>query len=185
MALRPFHEIAVAEIAQEADASVSSIYARFPNKEALLGAIYERYSNTQRKMIDELLSPAQWQGVSLAQTLRATFPIIVAGYQARQGLLRAFLEQASRDIRFRQTWSIVGDHIIARVTELVMSRLDEVNHPEPERGIRLGLRMVFATLAHQMQMHEIDDPEMDVLTEELIIVMLRHMGIPDESQQSA
>ena len=47
------------------------------------------------------------------------------------------------------------------------------------------MRVGFGTLAHQMQMHEIDDPEMDVLTEELIIVMLRHMGIPDESQQSA
>jgi len=39
MAERPFHEITVAEIAREADASVSSFYARFRSKEALLGTI--------------------------------------------------------------------------------------------------------------------------------------------------
>lgn len=185
MALRPFHEIAVAEIAQEAEASVSSIYARFPNKEALLGAIYERYATLQRNMVDELLSPARWQETPLAETLRATFPLIVAGYRTRQGLLRAFLEQASRDVRFRETWSEVGDHIVARVAELVMCRSFEVDHPEPQRGIRLGLTMVFATLAHQIQMHQIDVPEMDELTEELILMMLRYMGIPESQQQIA
>lgn len=179
MALRPFHEISVAEIAQEAEASVSSIYARFPNKEALLGAVYERHSSTQRNMIDQLLAIDRWQGVPLGEILRETFPLIVAGYRARQGLMRAFLEQATRDVRFRETWAEVGDHIMARVTELVLSRPLEVKHTDPQRGVNFVLRMVFATLAQQIQLHLIDGPEMDKLTEELILMMLRYMGIAE------
>jgi len=179
MALRSFHEISVAEIAQEASASVSSLYARFPNKESLLGAIYERHANAQRGMVDELLVRDEWQGASLSTILRATFPLMVQWYRHRQGLIRAFLEQSSKDARFRRSWAEVGEHMISRVTTLVMSRADEVDHPDPEQGVRLMLGMVFATLAHKMQMQEIDKPEMDDLTEELIRMMLRYMGIPE------
>lgn len=179
MALRPFHAISVAEIAQEAEASVSSIYARFPNKEALLGAVYERHACSQREMVDQLLARERWQGVPLGEILRETFPLIVAGYRARQGLMRAFLEQASKEVRFRETWAEVGDHIVLRVTELVLSRPMEVNHADPQRGVQFVLGMVFATLAQQIQMHQIDKPEMDELTDELILMMLRYMGIAE------
>ncbi len=179
LTLRPFHEISVAEIAQEAEASVSSIYARFPNKEALLGALYERHASSQREMVDQLLPLDRWHGVPLGEILRQTFPLIVAGYRAKQGLMRAFLEQAANDVRFRETWTEVGDHIIFRVTELVMSRPAEVRHSDPQRGVECILGIVFSTLAHQIQMHQIDKPEMDELTDELIRMMLRYMRIAE------
>ena len=42
MAKRPFREVSVAEIAQEAKASPTSLYARFENKQSLLGALFEQ-----------------------------------------------------------------------------------------------------------------------------------------------
>lgn len=179
MSSRAFHEISVSEIAREAKASVSSLYARFPAKESLLGAVYERYANAQRDMFDKVLSPDRWNGFSLSGALRVSFPVIVAGYRERQGLLRAFLDQASKDVRFRNTWADVGDHVVVHVTKLVTSRPNEVNHSNPENGVRIGLGIVFSALAHQVQMHRIDDPSMDELTEQLILMMLRYMGIPD------
>ena len=183
MAQRPFHEISISEIAQEAQASVSSLYARFPAKESLLGAVYERYAVDQQAMFDQVLRPDDWNGVSLAEVLRRTFPLIVDGYRARQGLLRAFLEQASRDVRFRETWSGIGEQVVGQVSEIVMRQPDQVRHPDPERGIRTGLGVVFATLAHQIQMHRIDEASMDGLTDELILMMLRYMGIEDSPAQ--
>lgn len=181
MATRPFRAISVAEIAQEAGASISSLYARFADKDALLGAIYERHARHQRGLVDRLFEPARWDGLSVGQIVRQTFPRIVAGYRARQGLIRAFLERASDDVRFRDTWSEIGEHIIERITVLVMARLDEIDHPDPPLGVRLGLAMAFATLAHQIQMHQIDSPQMDELSEELIRMMLRYMGITSEA----
>ena len=105
--------------------------------------------------------------------------MIVEGYRAKQGLIRAFLEQASEDARFREAWSEVGDFILGRVSKVVLSRSFEIDHPNPKRGLQIVMGIAFATLAHQIQMHAIDKPQMDELTEELIRMMLRYMGIAD------
>ncbi len=179
MATRPFRQISVAEIIREAKASVSSFYARFPDKEALLGCIYARHAKAQMALIDELLALERWRGVPLSHVLRQTFPLIAAGHRARQGLIRAFLEQASEDKRFRDTWGQLGNHVSQRVTELVMARRFEVAHPHPERATKVGLSMAFAVLAHESQMHRIDDPHIEWLIEEMIQMVLRYMGIED------
>lgn len=179
MARRPFREISVADIVREAKASISSFYARFPDKEALLGCIYERHARSQIGLIDELLTLDRWRDVPLAVVLRRVFPMIVAGYRERQGLIRAFLERASADQRFRDAWGQLGSRIAERIIALVEARRFEVDHPDPRSGVRHGLAMVFATLVHQIQMHRIDEPEMDQLVEELTRMMLRYMGIQD------
>ncbi len=181
LATRSFRDIKVTEIAHEAGASPTSVYARFENKQALLGALFERHAIAQREFIGQLLDADRWQGVPLAVALRQTFPVIVAGYCAKQGLIRAFLEQASEDARFREDWSEVGNFIAGRVSQLALARLFEIDHPSPERGIQIVLGIAFATLAHQIQMREIDKPQMDEITEELIRMMLRYMGIADVS----
>ncbi len=176
---RPFREITIAEIAKNANTSPPSIYARFENKQALLGALFERHAVAQRALIERLFELDRWQSVPLAATLRQTLPVMVAAYRAKQGLIRAFLEHASEDARFREAWSEVGDLIVKRVTQLVMARSFEIDHPHPERGIRIGLEVAFATLAHRIQMHEIDQPAMDERAEEMIRMHLRYLGIVD------
>ena len=176
MALRQFHEISVSEIAREAKASVSSLYARFPSKESLLGAVYARHAAAQQRLFDEVLAPDRWADASLSEIIRGAFPQIVSGYRARQGLVRAFLEQASKDVRFRKTWDEVGDRLAASVAAIVMPRVHEISHPKPVQAMQLGLDMVFATLAYKIQMHQFDDPEMDQLAEELIQMQLRYLG---------
>ncbi|MFO0948000.1 MAG: TetR/AcrR family transcriptional regulator [Planctomycetota bacterium] len=185
MAKRPFREISVAEIVREAEASQSSFYARFPDKGALLGCIYERHSHSQKALIDALLSLEHWRGVPLAKTLRATFPVIVAGYRSRQGLIRAFIDLASGDERFRKTWGEIGDHIVRRVKELVLARQFEVSHPDPEAAVEFGLGFVFANLAFDIQMHEIDSSRMESKVEQMILMMLRYMGIEDVEDSAA
>jgi AcrR family transcriptional regulator len=180
MAKRSFRDITVAEIAQEANASPTSVYARFENKQALLGALFERHAIAQREMIGQLLEPARWQETPLAVTLRQTFPAIVEAYRAKQGLIRAFLEHASEDALFRETWSEIGDFIVGRASQLVLARSFEIDHPDPQRGIQIILGVAFATIAHQIQMHGIDKPEMSPLSEELIRMILRYMGIAED-----
>ena len=137
-------------------------------------------------MIDQLFDLSRWQGVPLAAVVRQTFPVVVASYRGEQGLIRAMLEQASDDPRFREEWSTIGKFMVEHVTRVVMNRSFEVNHPDPVLGVRLGLETVFGMLALRILMHEIDEPEMEELTEELIRLMLRYMGIadvPDWEQQ--
>jgi len=179
MATRSFRDITVAEIAQEAHASPTSIYARFQDKRALLGAVFERHALAQRELIGHLLDADRWRDVPLAATLRQTFPVIVAGYRGNQGLIRAFLEQASEDSRFRQAWAEVGEFVRVHVTRLVSNRAFEVGHPNLEQGVRLALDTVFATLVIRIVMRDFQGPQVDALTGELIVMMLRYMGIAD------
>lgn len=179
MADRPFHEIPVAEIAREAEASVSSFYARFRSKEALLGALFQQHTDAQRAMFDEVFAPQRWSKMAMAQVIRLGVPIIVAGYRQRQVLVRAFLDEASRDVRLRETWAGVGDYIVARVTEVVLDHSDEVKHPDIPGGVRQCLEIAFATVAYRIQMHEIDQPDMDEVVETIITMTLRYMGVSE------
>lgn len=179
MADRPFQEISVAEIAREANASVSSFYARFRSKEALLGTLFERHAEGQKKLFDDVFAPDRWKDAALAEVIRTGVPLIVSGYRSRQILVRAFLAEASQDARLRQTWCIVGDYIVARVTEVVASRVEEVHHPDPAAGVRICLEMAFATLAHRIQMHQMDDPDTDRVVDAIIVMILRYMGITE------
>jgi len=177
--VRPFREITVAEIAAEASASPTSLYARFQNKQALLGALFERHSASQQALIGRLSDPELWKGVPLAEILKQALPAIVESFRVKQTLIRAFLEQASDDLRFRQEWAAVGEFHKNLVLRLIMDRRDEVSHPDPERGVRRSMETVFATLAVRIIMHEIDDPDLRELTEDLTSMLLSHMGIAD------
>jgi len=184
MAKRPFREISVAQIVRKAKASQSSFYARFSDKDALLGFIYERHNASQNEMIDELLALDRWRNVPLAKTIRETFPVIVESYRKSQGLVRAFLDLASSDERFRRTWAETGDYVVVRVKEIVLARPFEVEHPDPSNGIDYMLDFVFANIAYDILTHEIDAPKMDAKVEQLIQMMLRFMGIKDVVKQA-
>lgn len=179
MARRPFREISVAEIVRKAKASHSSFYARFPDKDALLGLIYERHNAAQSEMIDELLAVDRWRHTPLAKTIRETFPIIVESYRQSQGLVRAFLDLASSDERFRRTWAETGDYVVVRVKEIILARRFEVEHSDPSSAIDYLLDFVFANIAYDILTHEIDAPKMEAKVEQLIQMMLRFMGIKD------
>ncbi len=178
---RLFRDISVADIAKAAHASPTSLYARFESKQALLGAIFQRYAASQRESIDQLLAVGQWRHVPLASALRQTLPVVLGIYRAKQGLIRAFLEQAAEDARFRQAWAEVGEFIRERVTRLVMDHVSEVGHPQPEQGVRLALETLFATIALRIVMHDFNAPQVDALTDDLSGMMLRHMGIAEVS----
>ncbi len=139
MADRTFEEISVSEIVHRAHASPSSFYARFLDKDALLGCLYERHSRSQRQFIDELLSTERWRDIPLAATLRATFPAIFEQYRVDQGLIRAFFDLASSDERFKQTWAETGNYIVTRVQDLIRARTFEVTHPDPMTALNTRL----------------------------------------------
>lgn len=184
MAKRPFREISVAEIVRKAKASHSSFYARFPDKDALLGMIYERHNHAQNEMIDELLAVNRWRHTPLAKTIRETFPRIVESYRKRQGLIRAFLDLASSDERFRRTWAETGDYVVLRVKEVVLARSFEVEHPDPSSGVDYLLDFIFANIAYDILTHEIEGTKMEAKTEQLIQMMLKFMGIKDVTNTS-
>jgi len=174
---RRFEDISVGEIVRRSRSSVGAFYARFPDKDALLGCLYERFRQEQAALTDAMFDPTRWQGKPLEAVLSYAIPFLVQLHRERQGLLRAFAARACSDERFRQVWKQARDHAARRLKELVADRREEVGHPDPELAVEAGLSMVLCTVELKLQLGEIDGPEMDVLARELIRALVAYAGI--------
>jgi AcrR family transcriptional regulator len=177
LAQRAFREISVADIAKASRCSPPSIYARFENKPALLGALYERHTISQRQLYEQLFAIERWRDTGLGDILRLAFMQIVDSHRQEQGLIRAFLEEASENQSFRAAWAEQGDFLHQQVCQLVLSRPQEYRHPAPEDAIRMGLEAGFAVIAIRVLMRRIDRPHTNALTSELVSVMLKHLEV--------
>lgn len=181
---RPFREITVSEIVRKAKASTSSFYQRFGDKTGLLGCLFEIHAEAQKKTIDELLDVERLKDVPLAQLLRAAFPVIVNGYRENQDLIRAFIEQASTDERFHQTWNTLGAYTAEKIKAIVQARIHEVGHPEPLIGVDDALDLAYGNIVYELQMHRIDGPKMTAKSEQIIRMILAYMDIEDVPSNS-
>jgi AcrR family transcriptional regulator len=177
LARYPFEEISIGDIVRKSRSSVGAFYARFPDKDALLGCLYERFRQEQAELTDALFDPLRWQNQSLSAVLATAIPFLVQLHRERQGLLRAFAAKACSDERFRQVWKQARDHAAKRLKELVAGRTDEIAHPDPELAVEAGLSMVMCTVELKLQLGEIDDPAMDVLAHELVRALVAYTGI--------
>jgi AcrR family transcriptional regulator len=174
---RRFEDISIGEIVRRSRSSVGAFYARFPDKDALLGCLYERFRQQQAELTDALFDPRRWQGKSLEAMLQTAIPFLVELHRQRQGLLRAFAAKACSDERFRKVWKQARDHAARRLKELGAARRGEIGHPDPELAIEAGLSMVMCTVELKLQLGEIDGPEMDVLAQELVRALVAYIGI--------
>ncbi len=68
LAKKPFEEITMAELARRSRIAVTSIYARFENKQALVLAAHERHRDEMIREIDQLLDPVRWGAASLPES---------------------------------------------------------------------------------------------------------------------
>jgi len=180
---RSFREITVSDIVRKARASTSSFYQRFGDKTGLLGCLFEMHAETQKKIIDELLNVERLKDTPLSQSLREAFPVIIDGYRQNQDLIRAFIEQASTDERFHQTWNTLGAYTAEKIKAIVRARIHEVSHPNPESGVNDALDLAYGNIVYELQMRRIDGQKMITKSEQLIRMILSYMGIEDVAQK--
>ncbi|HVU89179.1 MAG TPA: TetR/AcrR family transcriptional regulator [Pirellulales bacterium] len=177
LAKRRFEDISVGDIVRASKSSVGAFYARFPDKDALLGCLYERFRLEQAELTDAMFDPDRWKNQPLAAVLTTAIPFLVQLHRQRQGLLRAFAARACSDERFRKVWRQARHHAARRLKELVATRRREVGHPDPDLAVESGLSMVLCTVELKLQLGEIDEPEMDVLADELVRALVAYAGI--------
>jgi AcrR family transcriptional regulator len=145
---KSFTEATLAEIMERAGVTVGAFYRRFPDKDALLHLLDERFFREMHERADELLNPAHWQGASVAEILSEFARTAVAVYMARRGVARSVFLRARVDPVIQATGREVNARYIERLRALLLdpSRRAEVTHPDPERAIALGFMMFFGAL---------------------------------------
>jgi AcrR family transcriptional regulator len=171
----------VPAIASRSELSVGVVYRRFPDKDALIRAVYERFFARSREGNRAALEPARWSGVPTAQILRSLIGGMVAGYRLRRGLLAALLFYAEThpDKRFRRHAEQLNREAFEGIAALLLSRKKDLRHPDPAEAVRFCLLLVGSALRTLVLRTDHSHPFVpgERLEEELSRVCLRYLGI--------
>ena len=174
----------VPAIAEAAGVSVGVIYRRFPNKDALLRAVYERFFTTTAEQNVLRLQAVNAGGakIPLPALARGIVKGLVEGYRRRRGLLRALTRYARThpDASFRRSAQKTNRATMAALVILLQSYRDQIGHPDPETAIEFALFTIASTLQNVL----IEDERFialrvpENLEEELVRMLFGYLGIP-------
>jgi AcrR family transcriptional regulator len=134
----------VPAIARRAGVSVGVVYQRFPDKDALLRATYERvFARLRGHNRSQLANPALADFPLKSILIGAVYGAI-AGHRKHKGLLKALMIYAMthHDPAFRRRVKRINQEALGTLKTLIRNRRDEVSHPDPEMAGAFGLLVV-------------------------------------------
>lgn len=178
---KTFDEITVAEIVSRAESSVGAFYSRFEDKGALLDYLDELYAQ-------RVVEAAQRAGKETAA--EATLPALVRGlvtylvrmHRVQPGLLRTLIVEARRrsEGAFRERTRRMN-RTIPPIMDRLLTYASEMGHPDPRRGVYLGLLMVFSAVREVVLfpegLAEFVDYDDEELISELTSAYLRYLQV--------
>lgn len=186
-----FEDSTVAEVARRAGSSVGAFYARFPDKEALLHGLFERFLEQAVATADDALAPQRWDGAPIARLLPAVARFLVAIFRERRGLICAFVMRSRIDPAFRARQARLGEHLRARLGDLLLARAGEIGHPNPQCAIGFGLAMILAAVESAVLFGELEGRALarplsdDELAAELARAWLAYLDVTPQPRPSS
>lgn len=173
VAEKGFEDTPVAEIVQRAGSSVGAFYARFPDKEALIHALYERYLEQATATADAALDPERWSGAELEEIIDAVVRFLVSVYREQRGLIRSFVLRNHTHPEFQARRERLSHYVNDRLTSLLLARRNSIAHPDPERAARFGLMIVFSVLDNAILFGETRSGALALSDEDLAAELVR------------
>ncbi|MGZ4777814.1 MAG: TetR/AcrR family transcriptional regulator [Thermoanaerobaculia bacterium] len=173
----------VPAIADRAGLSVGVVYRRFPDKDALLRAVYLRFFGRLAELNRQNLAIVASREYSLTEMTRKMVEGMVKGYRLKRGILRALVLYARthQDAEFRRASQELNQNTTAAIAALLMTRRSEIHHPKPESAIEFGL-LAIASVLHAVILEE--EPMHGITTqhnleEELVRLFFGYLGIKE------
>lgn len=177
---KSFTEATLAEIMERAGVTVGAFYRRFPDKDALLHHLDERFFAEMHELTRGLLDPGRWEGSPLSRIIPQITAVAVPLYRMRRGLLRTLFIRARSDATIQQSARELNGQMLGRMRALAESRRHEINHPNPLAAVELGFRMLLGSLRETVVFGEVWPQDTgladDQLAHELARMYLGYLG---------
>src|SRR5436305_598046 len=125
---KAFGEATLAEIMERAGVTVGAFYRRFPDKDALLHHLDERFFAELHRRADLVLDPDRWPGAPAREIIDEFIAQAVDVYYTRRGLLRSLFLRARTDLVLQQSAMKVNEHFIDKLRALLLPRSGEISH---------------------------------------------------------
>lgn len=139
-------DVSIPEIVRRAGSSVGGFYARFKDKNELLRALEERFLQRLDEQVVELADPGHWQRATTAEIVASCINELVSTYRAERNMISAFLVRAAADVEIRKEGMRFRQRVERRISELLLTRRDEISHPQPEVAIDLAVQLAFGLM---------------------------------------
>ena len=139
-------DVSIPEIVRRAGSSVGGFYARFKDKNELLRALEERFLQRLDEQVVELADPGHWQRATTAEIVASCINELVSTYRAEHNMISAFLVRAAADVEIRKEGMRFRQRVERRISDLLLTRRDEISHPQPEVAIDLAVQLAFGLM---------------------------------------
>jgi AcrR family transcriptional regulator len=135
--------LTVHAIVGRAGSSVGSFYARFAGKEELLTYLGERVWREAAGEWDEAMASRELGGLTLAEVVERAVRLLGEAVRSRATYLRALRRAPGAG---EAAYGAFQAHVLQGIEGLLLTRAEEMSHPDPPVGVRLGLQGVLAIL---------------------------------------
>jgi AcrR family transcriptional regulator len=133
----------VSGIVDRAETSVGSFYARFSGKDELVRFLRNRYRSDVLARWDQGVEGVGWSELPLGDRVREAVALLVRAYVEDWTLGRVLDGGLDRPGEAGSWWS--GDfrrHALEALVRALLVPGEEIPHPDPERALEIGFRMV-------------------------------------------
>ena len=172
----------VAAVAEEAGMSVGIVYKRFPDKDALMRAVYVRFFERSDEANAAALDPSRWTTHSAAQIIDALVGGMVRAYVMHEALLRSLIQfaESHADAAFRAQAEAMRRKTFDAIGTLLLQRPQEITHRDRRNAIEfslllLGLALRGIVLGDGMKQYKFTESQ-TVLARELSHAVKAYLG---------
>jgi AcrR family transcriptional regulator len=134
--------VTVQGVVQRADSSVGSFYARFGGKDDLLHYLAERVWDEALERWEAAVEARAWSEMTLAEITEGAVGLLIDVRRSRVG----DLQQLDRMVGGGDAYERFRRRLVESLEGLLLERADEMAHPQPELGVRLGLSAVLGVV---------------------------------------
>jgi AcrR family transcriptional regulator len=145
-----YQAFTLAAVSKRAHVSIGSIYARVPSKDALFYAVHERVMEEIVEVHTKLAEPERWVDLSTRELIIEAVHEVAEPARTHQKFLRVVMHRGAVDEHVAEVGSIASSGQAELFKNLVLTRRDEIAHPDPELAVDVAYRMVYCTLARQV-----------------------------------
>ena len=141
--------LTVHKVVKKAESSVGSFYARFKGKDDLLDYLGERVWTEALERWNASLQSQDWSQFGMIELIGASVGLLVDAQRSRSVYLKAIDQMPGRRAHAYETFR---SNVLDGVADLLLTRSEEIDHPEPRRAVRVGLNATLGVLDAEARM---------------------------------